>query len=64
MGRINSDKTGEIHHTNLCQTVSKKQFGGFSTIAEQQDDLNKTLKRFSDLDPTDITPSTPVMTPR
>ena len=44
VGRINSDKTGEMHHTNLCQTVSKQQFGGVSTIAEQQDDLNTTLK--------------------
>ena len=44
MGRIKKERTGEMHHTNLCQTVRKEQFGGVATIAEKQDDLNKNLK--------------------
>lgn len=34
-----------------------------ATIAEKQDDLNTTLKRFWDLETMGIMPSRPVMTP-
>ena len=63
VGRIKKERTGEMHHTNLYQTVRKEQFGGVATIAEKQDDLNTTLKRFWDLETMGIMPSRPVMTP-
>ena len=36
-------KIGEMHHTNICQTVCKEQFAGVATNAKQEDDLNTTF---------------------
>ena len=45
MVRINKGKKiGEMHHTNICQTFRKEQFGEVATNAEQQHDLNTTFK--------------------